>query len=155
MAPIFISISTAVQAPPEVVYSVVADYSSSRQRALPEGVSDFRVEEGGRGAGTLARFTFQGTGSSRFVGMRIDEPEPGRVLTESVLSGEAVRTLSVVSAGPRGGSLLTMELIWNPSGVRGVIERIFAPARLRRAFAGELSRLARLAEAEEKALVPA
>jgi hypothetical protein len=153
MVPIFISVSTAIQALPEVVYSILSDYSGSRSLALPEGVRDYRVEKGGTGEGTLARFTFHGSGSTIPVGMRVAEPEPGRVITESALSGRAVRTLSVVPAGPAGGSLLTLELLWNPGGASGLLERMFSPARLRRAFAGELTRIAALAEAETGSLV--
>ena len=45
--------------------------------------SDFKVEQGGVGAGAVHSFRLTAGGRTRAYRMRVDEPEPGRVFTET------------------------------------------------------------------------
>jgi len=45
-----------VGAPPERVRAALADYAGVRPKILTEHYSEYRVESGGRGAGTLAHW---------------------------------------------------------------------------------------------------
>ena len=56
MARILISAEGPVEAPAETVYGYIADMREHHPRFLPPAFSDFRVESGGVGAGTVTRF---------------------------------------------------------------------------------------------------
>ena len=83
MARIVVSAERAVAAPADSVYQFVADMREHHPRFLPPAFSDFQVESGGVGAGTITRFRVRAGGRTREFRMRVAEPEPGRVLTES------------------------------------------------------------------------
>src|SRR6266568_8260812 len=76
--------------------------------------------------------------------MRVDEPEPGRVLTESDTGSSLVTTWTVTPEGH--GSRVRVETRWQGAGgVGGVFERLFAPRVLRGIYSDELGRLDRYA----------
>ena len=109
-------------------------------RFLPPAFSGFQVESGGVGAGTIMRFTMTAGGRTREYRMKVDEPEPGRVLTESDLNSSAVTAFTVSPQG--GASLVRISTAWDgASGVGGLFERMFAPRVLRAIYADELKRL--------------
>ena len=72
--------------------------------------------------------------------MRVDEPEPGRVLTESDTGSSLVTTTTVT---PRDGtSLVQISTTWDGAGgVGGFFEKTFAPRVMRTIYADELERL--------------
>ena len=74
---------------------------------------------------------------------QITEPEPGRVLVESDLDREAVTRFVVepVRDDGRERSRVTISTDWSAPGPRGWIERLVAPAVLRRIYAEELRNL--------------
>ena len=92
------------------------------------------------GAGTVTRFKVTAGGRTREYQMRVDEPEPGRVLTESDTSSSLVTTTTVT---PRdGASLVTISTSWNGAGgMGGFFERMFAPRAMRAIYTDELERL--------------
>jgi hypothetical protein len=72
--------------------------------------------------------------------MKVAEPEPGRVLTESDIDSSAVTTFTVSPQG--GASLVQISTAWDgASGIGGLFERLFAPRVLRAIYADELKRL--------------
>ena len=77
MAKIVVSAERVVDAPAEAVYRYVADMREHHPRFLPPAFSDFRVEQGGVGAGTVTRFRVAAGGRSRSYHMRVSEPTPG------------------------------------------------------------------------------
>jgi uncharacterized protein YndB with AHSA1/START domain len=134
----------AVGAPAEQVYRLIADYDRHHPRFLPPEFSEFRVEAGGMGAGTVHSFWMTVGGRARSFRMRVDEPEPGRVLTESDERSSTVTTWVVTPDGP--GCQVRLETRWQGAGgVGGLFERLFAPRVLRRLYAEELERLDRYA----------
>jgi len=135
-----VSAEAAVGAPADTVYGYLADMRDHHPRFLPPAFSDFQVESGGIGAGTVTRFKMTAGGRTREYRMQIAEPDPGRGLTESDMNSTAVTTFTVA---PRdGASLVRITSAWDgASGIGGVFERMFAPRVLRAIYADELKRL--------------
>lgn len=140
MAKIVVCAERAIDAPADVVYRYVADMRDHHPHLLPPAFSDFRVESGGVGAGTVTRFKVTAGGRTREYRMRVDEPEPGRVLTESDTGSSLVTTTTV---SPRdGASLVQISTAWDGAGgIGGVFERMFAPRVMQAIYADGLERL--------------
>jgi uncharacterized protein YndB with AHSA1/START domain len=135
-----VSAEATVDAPAETVYRYIADMHDHHPRFLPPAFSDFEVESGGVGAGTIARYKLTAGGRTRQHRMQVAEPEPGRVLTESDMNSSAVTTFTVSPQG--GASVVRISTAWDGAGgIGGVFERIFAPRVLRAIYADELKRL--------------
>ena len=140
MARILISAERVVDAPAETVYGYIADMREHHPRFLPPAFSDFRVESGGVGAGTVARYKMTAGGRTREYEMKVAEPEPGRVLTESDAGSSAVTTFTV--SPQDGSSLVQISTTWDGAhGIGGFFERRFAPRVMRAIYVDELNRL--------------
>jgi uncharacterized protein YndB with AHSA1/START domain len=140
MAPIHVSAERSIDAPAETVYGYLADMREHHPRFLPPAFSDFQVEEGGVGAGTVTRFRLNAGGRAREYRMQVAEPEPGRVLTESDTGSSLVTTFTVTPQG--GSSNVQISTTWEGAGgIGGFFERTFAPRVLRGIYADELERL--------------
>lgn len=128
-----------IAAPADVVYRCLTD-AQQHHHFLPPAFSDFTVESGGLGAGTVVSFTFTAGGRSRRYQMTMAEPEPGRVLTETDAGSSLVTAFTVDPAGTR--SRVRITTTWQGAGgVGGFFEKRFAPRALRRIYAEELHRL--------------
>jgi uncharacterized protein YndB with AHSA1/START domain len=148
MSTITVSADRTIAAPAETLYGYIADMREHHPHFLPSGFSDFVVEAGGVGAGTVTRFRFTAGGRSREYHMTVAEPDPGRVLTESDANSSLVTTFTVTPQD--GGSNVRISSAWEGAGgIGGVFERLFAPRVLRGVYADELERLA--AYARERA----
>ena len=139
MARIQVSEERRIGAPADAVYGYIADHEHHVE-FLPPAFSDFRIESGGVGAGTITRFKVTTGGRSREFRMRVDEPEPGRVLTESDTESDLVTTWTVTPDGDDCN--VEISTVWESGGgVVGFFERLFAPRVTRRLYADELERL--------------
>jgi uncharacterized protein YndB with AHSA1/START domain len=133
------SAERTIDAPAEQVFGHLADMNQ-HPRFLPPAFSDFQVEEGGVGAGTVTRFAVTAGGRTRNYRMRVTEPEPGRVLVESDANSSLVTTFHVEPQG--GKSLVRISTSWDGApGIGGFFERTFAPRAMRRIYLDELDRL--------------
>jgi carbon monoxide dehydrogenase subunit G len=140
MARIVVSAEGSVDAPAETVYRYIADMRQHHPRFLPPAFSDFRVESGGVGAGTITHFKLTAGGRTREFRTKVEEPEPGRVLTESDTGSSSVTTFTVSPQG--AASLVRISTAWDGAGgIGGLFERMFAPRVMRAIYADELSRL--------------
>jgi uncharacterized protein YndB with AHSA1/START domain len=140
MGTIHISAERKVEAPAETVYRYLADMHEHHPRFLPPAFSDFEVESGGVGAGTITRFKVTAGGRTREYRMNIAEPEPGRVLTESDTNSSLVTSFTVTPEGD--SSRVAISTTWEGAGgVGGFFERLFAPRVMRGIYADELERL--------------
>jgi len=148
MGKIVVTAERTVDAPADAVYRYVADMREHHPRYLPPAFSDFRVESGGVGAGTITRFTVTAGGRSREYRMEVGEPEPGRVLTESDTASSLVTTTTV---DPQDGrSRVQISTTWNGAGgIGGFFERTFAPRAMRAIYTEELERLDAYARAQQ------
>jgi hypothetical protein len=131
-----------IYAPAAAVYEVLVDYRSGHPRILPERYfSDLVVEQGGRGAGTVIRFQMHMLGSTRTALAHVDEPEPGRVLTEKYPENGAVTTFQVLPLDDGRRARVTITTQWSSPGPRGLMERWIVPPLLRKIFREELANL--------------
>lgn len=139
-----ITAERSIGAPAARVYGYLADYREHHPRFLPPAFSDFQVEEGGIGAGTVIRFRVTVGGRERAYHQRVTEPLPGSVLMEADLVPGAVTTFTVTPEGDQ--SRVRIETTWPAAGgLGGLIERFFAPRLLQPLYADELDRLDRYA----------
>src|SRR5829696_2570481 len=142
--------SATIAAPARRVYAILADYREAHPRILPRRY--FRaldVEQGGVGAGTVFRLTMRVLGRSETTRAAVTEPEPGRILVESVAGGGPVTTFIVTPAGAQGQEsqvTISTELPTRAGPVLGVLERWLTRTMLRRIYAEELALLAEYAE---------
>lgn len=140
MATINVSAERIIDAPAGTVYGYIADHREHHPRFLPPAFSDFTVESGGVGAGTVSRFKVNAGGRSREYRMQVAEPEPGRIMTESDTESSLVTTWTVEPDGDR--SRVTISTTWQGAGgIGGFFERTFAPRVMRRIYEDELERL--------------
>jgi Polyketide cyclase / dehydrase and lipid transport len=138
-----------IAAPADTVYGYLADMSV-HQQFLPDAFSDFQVESGGVGAGTVTRFKTTAGGRTREYRMEVSEPEPGRVLKESDTNSSLVTTFTVTPAGD--SSNVEISTTWEGAGgVGGFFERTFAPRAMRGIATDELERLDAYARHQQSA----
>ena len=140
MALIEVSAERVIEAEAEIVYGYVADHVHHHPHFLPPAFSDFKVEAGGVGAGTVTTFRVTAGGRSREYRMEVAEPEPGRVMTESDVNSSLVTTWIIEPRGQE--SLVKISTGWQGAGgIGGFFERTFAPRVMRGIYNDELERL--------------
>ena len=150
MATIHVSADRVIDAPAGAVYGYISDHREHHPHFLPPAFSDFTVESGGVGAGTITRFKVNAGGRTREYRMQVAEPEPGRILTESDTESSLVTTWTVDPEGDR--SRVTISTTWQGAGgIGGFFERTFAPRVMRRIYADELERLNAYARTQSSA----
>ena len=148
MAEIHAAAERQIAAPAERVYRILADYEH-HQRILPDAFSDFKIEKGGVGAGTVVSFKVTAGGVTQFHRDTVAEPEPGRVLTETNDKGKLTTFTVTPVGGPTSDqTLVRIETRWPSRGLQGLVERLVAPRMLRRLFLEELERLERYAQTQ-------
>ena len=144
MPPLHVSAERTIPAPAAAVYALLADYRDGHPRILPPAFSDLTVLQGGIGAGTDIRFALQLAGRKQEVEARVEEPEPGRVLSETYPEKSAVTRFIVDPVGDQ--SRVRIETSWEPSrGLAGLIERLIAPRMFRKLYTEELDLIERWA----------
>src|SRR4030095_2038667 len=138
-----------IDAPPDVVYHCISDYQHHHRPGgfLPTAFSDFEIERGGVGAGTVMSFTATLAGRSRRMTHEVWEPEPGRRLIEG--SSRERTTFTVEPDGP--GCRGRIETVMLSDGLDGLLTRLLGPRLMRPLFADELERLERHAQAHAAA----
>jgi len=128
--------------PADVVYRVLADYQSHHPAFLPEAFTSFGVEQGGVGAGTEIYYDLKAGGRTTHHHAWIDEPVPGRILTETDLDSGAITQFEVTPL--ISGCVVRITTIFSASaGPMGWLERMLAPKMLRRIYDDELENLER------------
>ncbi|NKY50097.1 SRPBCC family protein [Nocardia vermiculata] len=141
MGQVSASSSTVVAAEPQRVLEAIADYQDVRPRILSAHYRDYKVLEGGHGAGTVAEWTLQATEKrSRNVHAVITVSDS--MVTERDSNSTLVTTWTVSPSGE--GSLVTVRTNWTGAGgVAGIFEGIFAPLGLKKIQAEVLENLKR------------
>jgi carbon monoxide dehydrogenase subunit G len=132
------SASQVIDAPPERVLEFLRDYHA-RPKVLTDNYTAYRVEQGGRGGGTVIGYHFAAGGRERDYRLAVEE-EAGGLLERDQLSSFVSRW----TVAPDGaGSEVTIEASWSGGGgIGGVFERTFAPLGLRRIYGQMLDKLA-------------
>lgn len=143
-----------IAAEPERVRALLSDYRNGRPRILPpKYFSDYRVEEGGRGAGTVIAYRLRAGGRQRPYRMHVEEPgagDQGPIVERDERSSFVTSwTLSARGRGER--TLVTLKSNWEGAGgIGGFFERVFAPRALRRIQAEVLARLREAIEEDSR-----
>jgi hypothetical protein len=143
MSEVRASADRELRAAPGAVFEFLTDYRERRPRILTDNYRDYRVEEGGVGAGTVIEYRFAAGRRERDYRLRVEVPEPGRTLRERDERSSFVTTWTVEPAAA-GGSRVAIASAWQGAGgIGGFFERTFAPAGLRRIYGDVLERLER------------
>jgi Polyketide cyclase / dehydrase and lipid transport len=152
MPEIVISASAAVQAAPQVVYGIFADYHEAHPSVLPRPhFGELVVERGGTGAGTLFTVQMRQPGGMRTLRMEVSEPQPGRVLVETDLDSDLVTTFTVEPVDGGRRARVTITTRWTRGGIRGALERLVLPPLARPIFLQEIRNVERLARERAEA----
>ena len=153
MPPLHVSAERIVPAPAVAVYTLLADYRDGHPRILPPAFSDLTVLEGGTGAGTVFRFALKLAGRTQGGEARVEEPEPGRVLSEIYPAKRAVTRFTVDPVGSQ--SRVRIETSWEPSrGLAGLLERLVTPRLFRKLYTEELDLIERWAIENARVTAP-
>lgn len=133
--------TVTIPAPPERVLTALADYRQVRPRILTEHYRDYRVVEGGEGAGTVVGWILQAT-SKRSRNVLATVTVADSTVTETDGNSTMVTAWQVAPAGE--GSRVTVTSSWQgASGIGGFFERLFAPRALAAIQRDVLTNLAR------------
>ncbi len=155
MSKVYVEVEGVIDAPAQEVYDIIADYEHGHPHILPdEHFSDLTVEEGGKGEGTIVRFRNKAGGVDRAYRMQVVEPEPGRVLVEKDTEGTDLATTFTVTPVDGSKSRVRISTEWTASGgIKGLVERLFAPRMLRPVYEKELGQLAEVARKKDHVMV--
>ena len=152
MATVSVLAERSVRAPARLVYELISDFREHHPRFLPSSFTDLEIEQGGVGAGTIITFTVTTLGRERRYRMRVDQPVPGEVMTESDTLSDMVTTWTVTPDGD--ASRVQIETRWQGAeGTAGFFERLLVTRTVRRIYDDELRRLDRYAQAQAGLLV--
>ena len=143
MSTIRVSAESAVAAPADRVYRILSNYREHHPKILPPAFSNFVVEEGGIGAGTVMRFNMTTLGRTQSARHRVEEPEPGRVLREIDLDRDLQTTFTVTPNGD--DSTVRIDTVWNEGGLAGPVMKLMAPRLLAPIYREELRNIDRYA----------
>ncbi|MFJ4656289.1 SRPBCC family protein [Nocardia sp. NPDC088792] len=141
MGQVSASSSIVVTADPKRTLEAIADYETVRPRILSPHYRDYKVVEGGKGAGTVAEWTLQAT-EKRSRNVRAAVTVSDSMVTERDSNSSMVTTWTVTPSG--SGSLVTVRTSWKGAGgIGGIFEGIFAPLGLKKIQAEVLQNLKR------------
>jgi hypothetical protein len=144
MGQVSASSTVLINADPAAVLTAVADYQNVRPKILSEHYRDYRVLEGGQGAGTVATWKLQAT-KSRVRDVKAAVDIAGHTVIEKDANSTLVTNYTVAPAGP--GSSVTVKTSWTGAGgVKGFFEKTFAPLGLKKIQAEVLANLKREVE---------
>ena len=138
-----------IDAAPEQVFGILADYRVGHPAILPRRFfTGLEVEQGGYGAGTVIRYGMRAAGRVTRARAAVTEPVPGRVLVETDLGDRGIVTTFTVSPAGEGASEVEFATdLPSRGGLAGRLERMFVRRYLRRVYAEELQLLAERAAA--------
>ena len=147
MAEVRIIAERTITAPAAEVYRLVADYREHHPRFLPPAFSEWQVEQGGIGAGTIVRFRLKAAGRNQLYRQQVTEPQPGRVLQEAGIDGGPTTTFTVTPDGPH--CRVQIVTAWQANPITAFVQRRLAPRALGPLYAEELARLEQYAHAQD------
>jgi hypothetical protein len=144
MKQIRVEVSHVIEARPAEVYAILADYRVGHPAILPKPYfTEVAVEQGGQGAGTIARVRMKVMGKEMVYRQVVSELEPGRVLREVDTTAGVATTFTVepLNGGGRSRVTIATDAAISP-GLTGWLERMFNPIVMRRIYRQELQQLA-------------
>ncbi|MCK6626246.1 MAG: SRPBCC family protein [Anaerolineae bacterium] len=144
--------SALINAPAEKVYAILADYRNGHPHILPRPpFVSLEVEEGGIGAGTRFRMQMRAFGKTQTAQAVVTEPEPGRVLVETIPEAGIVTTFVVMPAGNGQQARTTFSTdLKAPRGLLAPLERWMTRRFLEQTYRRELQLLDAFAQAQSQ-----
>lgn len=138
-----VDVQRTIPAPRERVHEILTDYASGRPEVQPPAnYLDYKVLQGGRGAGTQISYRLRVGPRERPYEVEVSEPSPGATLVERDRNSSLVTTWTLVPTPDGSATKLELSTSWQGSGgVGGFFERTFAPRGLRRVYDELLDRL--------------
>jgi hypothetical protein len=141
MGQVVATTESVVRAPADQVRAALADYPGARARMLTEQFSEYRVLDGGQGAGTRVHWKLAAT-SKRVRDQDVvvsTAPDGGLVETDT---NSSMVTTWTVHAADAGVTTVRVRSTWNGAGgIGGFFERTFAPKGLGRIHQAMITRL--------------
>lgn len=95
MSRVCFTMSRVIPATPAQVFHLLDDYEHGHWRVLPAAFSDYRLLEGGFGAGTRIAFSLTAGGRTSSTEGVVSVPDPGRVIVETYPREQMVTTFTV------------------------------------------------------------
>lgn len=144
MSIIHVETERTIDAAPAQVFNLLANYRTTHKDILPgENYQDYKVEQGGEGAGTVYSYNLNAGRRVRPYKMKVSVPTPGNVLQESDQNSTLVTTWTLVPQddGSKTRVRLTTEWGSHASGIGGFMERTFAPRAIKGIYGTVLGRL--------------
>ncbi|HSP14553.1 MAG TPA: SRPBCC family protein [Thermoanaerobaculia bacterium] len=141
----FARATRTIDAVPSRVYSIIADYHFGHPAILPpKYFKKLEVLAGGTGAGTRVRGNVEVLGRRITFEHVVSEPEPGRTLVESDVTGSSTTHFIVDAIDSGLGTQITIQTQFRTEreGLLGRIERWSTAATLKRIYEQELAILA-------------
>lgn len=139
--------SRIIDAPADAIYAVLADYRVSHPAILPKAFTGIEVEQGGRGAGTIAHAYMQVMGQKLHYRLVVTEPHPGRVLAEVDEAAGIRTTFTFDPLSPTQTRLTISSQFRESAGVKGWLEKLTNPGITRRMYHEELENIAEYVKA--------
>lgn len=131
---------TTVSAPPAATLAALADYRETRPSILTDRFTDYAVQAGGEGTGTVVHWKLHAT-EKRVRDVLADVTTSGSTITETDRNSSLVTTYAVTPEGT--GSRVVVTTTWDGAGgIGGFFERTFAPKGLTRIYDEVLAKLA-------------
>ena len=128
-----------VGAPPDRVLAFLRDYRDARPQILTDNYTAYRVEQGGKGGGTVIGYHFSTGRRERDYRLAVEEGDGGLVERDELSSFVSAWTVTPAASG----SAVTVEGSWDGAGgVGGIFEGLFAPMVLRKIYGEVLDKLA-------------
>jgi hypothetical protein len=154
MPKLHVESSALINARLEEIYAVLSDYQNQHQAILPaKYFTKLEVEQGGTGAGTVIRMRVKVMGTTYNYHMKVAEPEPGRVITETDIDTGLVTTFTLK---PTADSQQTWVTIATDSeaktGLAGFFEKLLSPPVMRNIYKKELTQIANYFGSKKTAL---
>ena len=140
MSRVTASAERTINAPADRIYRYLADMQL-HSRFLPAPFYDYKVEQGGVGAGRVVSFKIKFAGGVRELRMDVTEPEPGRTLVQTDSAGSGLVTTFTVTPQDDHALVNITSSFDGETGVAGFVEGIIAPRRLHHIYAKELDRI--------------
>jgi hypothetical protein len=147
--------AAVIDARPEEIYELIADYDKGHRYIVPPDVfKNLKVEQGGRGEGTIITFDTVAMGIVRHFRDIVTEPEPGHILVESSPDGNKVTRFIVTPQADGQGTHVLISTDMNVrDGFVGWLEKALTVSFLRNTYKKELRLIA--AVAKERSLLVA
>ena len=144
--------SALIDARPEEIYAILADYRTEHPRIVPaEYLRGLEVETGGYGAGTIVRYRARAFGVERPARAVVTEPEPGRVLVETTPDYVTTFTVTPVSDGRQAHVSIATE--WQPArNLMGKLEQALYPLIMKPMYNKELGLIAAYVKSKNAAM---